>query len=198
MLLYWVFEVSSLSRISAYSTLGHKVTQIQLEPHSVCPPIDHWYFSDYIYISLFSCIENSDGCVGKRSFFHKKTIHNTKQVSLFGFSISCTTNTVYAVRYTNGSPCNCGEYFLKDQTKHEICDARLIRLNFTVEISVTNIRNQWGENCSFFFFFPGEGNIESDIRILPGNVSTTLQPSLTTTMMELPGGTVDVCDNLSV
>ena len=143
-------------------------------------------------------MENSDGCVGRRRFFDKKTIHSTKQVSLFAFSISCTTNTVYAIRYTNASPCNCGEYFFKNQKKYETCDARLIRLNFTVEISVTNIRNQWGKNCSFSFFFLGAGDIKSDIKLLPGSVSTTLQPSLATAMVEYPEGTVDVCDNLSV
>ena len=94
-----------------------------------------------------------DGCVS-RSFFDKKAIHNTRQSRLFGFFISCTTQTVYTVRYTNGSLCSCGEYSVKDQTKTKTCDAKLTRLNFTVEISVRSIRNQWGENCSLSFFFP--------------------------------------------
>ena len=126
---------------------------------------------------------------------------------MFGFSISCTTQTVFKVRYTNGQLCNCGEYFLvKEQELTKACDAHLILLNFTVEISVKSIRNQWGENCSFIFFFPGDGDIRSDLRILPGNISTTLQPSLTTsevlptstTMVEIPEGTFDTCDLISI
>ena len=105
---------------------------------------------------------------------------------------------MYAVRYTNGLLCNCGEYFVKDQTKTVICDPQLIGLNFTVETSVRNIRTQSGENCSFSFVFLLDGSFKFDVRLLPGNVSTTLQPSLATTMMEFPEGTVDVCYNLSV
>ena len=126
---------------------------------------------------------------------------------MLGFSISCTTQTVFKVRYTNGQLCNCGEYILvKEELVTKTCDARLILLNFTVEISVKSIRNQWGENCSFSFFFPGDGAIRSDLRILPGNISTTLQPSLTTsevlptstTMMKLPEGTFDNSDLISI
>ena len=135
--------------------------------------------------------------MGRRRFFDKKVIHNTRKGPLLLFFISCTTNTVYAVRYTNGSLCNCGEYFVKNQTKFVTCDAQLIGLNFTVETSVRNIRTQSGENCSLFIWF-SDGSFEYDVRLLPGNVSTTLQPSLATTMMEFPEGTVDVCYNLSV
>ena len=134
-------------------------------------------------------------------FFTKKTIVNSKKRSMFGFSISCTTQTVFKVRYTNGQLCNCGEYSVKERVLTKTCDANLILLNFTVEISVKSIRNQWGENCSFSFLFPGDGDIRSDLRILPGNISTTLQPSLTTseilptstTMVEIPEGTFDTC-----
>ena len=131
--------------------------------------------------------------MGRRRFFVKKTIHNTRKGPLFGFSISCTTQTVYTVRYTNGSLCNCGEYFVKDQTKTVTCEAQLIGLNFTVETSVRNISTQSGENCSFSFVFFSDGSFKSDVRLLPGNGLTTLQPSLATTMMEFPEGTVDVC-----
>ena len=93
-----------------------------------------------------------DGCVS-RSFFDKKAIHNIRQSRLFCFFISCTTQTVYTVRYTNGSLCNCGEYSVKDQTKTKTCDAKLTRLNLTVEISARSIRNQWGENFPFHSFF---------------------------------------------
>ena len=124
-------------------------------------------------------------------------MHNTRKGPLFGFLISCTTQTVYTVRYTNGSLCNCGEYFVKDQTKFVTCDAQLIGLNFTVETSVRNISTQSGENCSFLGFF-SDVSFKFDVRLLPGNGSTTLQPSLATTIMEFPEGTVDICYNLSV
>ena len=44
------------------------------------------------------------------------------------------------------------------------------------------VRNQWGENCSFTFFSSvgGDDDINFDLTILPGNISTTAQPSLTT------------------
>ena len=128
------------------------------------------------------------------------------QHPLFGFTISCTTQTVYQVRYTSGQLCYCGEYFVKNQTLAQVCDANLVGLNFTVEISVEKFRSQREENCSFiFFFFSAASNIRFDLKILPGNISTTVQSSLTaskvlptsTTTIELPEGTFDVYDLFS-
>ena len=109
---------------------------------------------------------------------------------------------MYKVRYTNGQLCSCGEYFVKDQLSTKVCVTKINALHFTMEISVKNIRNQWGENCSFSFLFPGHGTIKPDLRILPGNIATTMKPSLTTsevlptstTMVELAEGAFDACD----
>ena len=42
------------------------------------------------------------------------------------------------------------------------------------------VRYQWGENCSFSLPFFGDMDINFDLGILPGNVSTTTKPSSTT------------------
>ena len=106
---------------------------------------------------------------------------------------------MYKIQFTTGQLCYCGEYFVREQQSTKVCKTQTKRLNFTVEISVEKIRNQLGENCSFTFLFRGENGITSDLRILLGNFSTTLKPSLTTspsstTMVELPEGAFDPYD----
>ena len=100
---------------------------------------------------------------------------------MFGFTAYCTTQTVYKIQYTTGHLCHCGEYSVKNEESITgLCDRRLNRLNFTVEISVERVRNQWGENCSFSLLFFGDKDIDFDLGILPGNISTTTKAPLTT------------------
>lgn len=117
----------------------------------------------------FSCVEDSDGCKMRRVFFNQKNITNSRQGQLFAFTISCTTQTVYTVRYTTGELCNCGEYFVDNHTITETCHSQLSSLDFSVEISVEHSPNQWGENCSFVFFFPFDILLEMNfnVSILP-------------------------------
>ena len=126
---------------------------------------------------------------------------------------------MYKVRHTSGQLCDC-DTSAKNRTLTKFCDNLLSLLNFTVEISVERIRNQWGENCSFTFFRSAgdDDDINIDLTILPGNISTTTQPSLTTSEVlsnsttlssvtaddqeeekeELPTGTMSVCVLFSV
>ena len=73
---------------------------------------------------------------------------------------------MYKIQYTTGHLCHCGKYSTKDQESITgLCDCRLNRLNFTVEISVDRVRNQWGENCSFSLLFFGDKDINFDLRV---------------------------------
>ena len=121
---------------------------------------------------------DSDGCQVRRRFFNQKTIPAglTLQI-LFGFTVNCTTQAVYKVGYSNGEICQCGEYSLNDTGTQISLTCKLFKLdrtNFTVEISVENVRNPGGERCTFSFIPAGISN-EFDVRILPQNVSTSVQ-----------------------
>lgn len=106
--------------------------------------------------------------------------------------------TVYKIRDTTGHLCDC-EISVKNRTRTKFCDNFLFLINFTVEISVGKVRNQWGENCSFSFF--GDGDINFDLTILPGKISATTQPPLitivpsegNTTLSSVTTGTLNTC-----
>ena len=141
-----------------------------------------------------------------------------RQGQLFGFTAYRTTQTVYKIQYMTGHLCHCGKYSIKDQESITgLCDSRLNRLNFTVEISVERVRNQWGENCSFSLLFFGDKAIDFDLRVLTENISTFTVPSLSTSdvlsssttpssvtaddrekMEKLPTGTLNPCVLFSV
>ena len=131
---------------------------------------------------------DSDECPVRRRFVKKETIPNLTQRKLHSIAINCTTQTVYKVGYSNGGLCLCGEYSV-NKTGSQIrkfCKSFIsVRLaNFTVEISVENIRNPEGERCTFQFsyylFFIRTHTVHFDVRILPKNVTSSVQPLPTT------------------
>ena len=132
---------------------------------------------------------DSDGCQVRRTFYAKKTIPNPARRILYGFTINCTTQTLYKVGYSSGGICGCGEYLLNKNESHRSVRCQPINLthvNFTVEISVENVRNPEGGRCTFsFIVLDGDNNF--DVRIMPENVSTSVQPSPTTSEV-LPSG----------
>lgn len=132
---------------------------------------------------------DSDKCQVRRRFYAKKTIPNPARRILYGFTINCTTQTVYKVGYSSGGICGCGEYLLNKNGSHKnaFCQGIILSLeNFTVEISVENIRNPEGEGCTFLFIASGV-KYNFEVRIMPENVSTSVQPSPTTSEV-LPSG----------
>ena len=143
-------------------------------------------------VFLFSCgvggnvTLDSDGCQVRRRFFNQKNIPIIlTQGILLGFTINCTTQTLYKVGYSNGGSCPCGEYLINQNGSHKNvfminCPTLiLLQVNVTVEISVENVRNPGGERCTFSFISAGVST-EFDVRILPQNVSTSVQPLPTT------------------
>ena len=128
---------------------------------------------------------DSDGCPVRRRFVKKETIPNLTRWRLHSFTINCTTQTVYKVGYSNGGLCLCGEYSV-NKTGSQIrkfCKSLSVRpANFTVEISVENIRNPEGERCTFQFtyYISSISTSHFDVRILPKNVTTSVQPMPTT------------------
>ena len=66
----------------------------------------------------------------------------------------------------------------------------LLHVNFTVEISVENVRNPGGERCTFLL----GGSAKFDVRILPQNVPTSVQPSPTSEV--LPSSSTDDNDEI--
>ena len=126
----------------------------------------------------FSCVEDSDGCKVRRMFFNKVNITYPSIYYLFGFTISCTTRTVYTVQYITGWLCSCGEYFVDNETIVEPC-YNPSTSDFSVEISMEHIRNQWGENCSFQFqienvFDPQDASVffGMNLQVLPTGTLT--------------------------
>ena len=129
-------------------------------------------------ISLpFSCVEDSDGCKVRRMFFNKVNIRHGSIHYLFDFTISCTTRTVYTVRYITGELCSCGEYFVDNRTIAESCYNRST-LDFSVEISMEHIHNRWGENCSFRFHL-----LDLPNTLYPFDVNLQVLPTGTLTIM---------------
>ena len=130
---------------------------------------------------------DSDRCQVRRRFFNQKTIPGLTLRILSGFTLNCTAQAVYKVGYSNGEICQCGEYSFNDTGSQVsvICDSfKLERTNFTVEISVENVRNPEGERCTFSFryfgFFAIDRTHNFDVRILPKNVFASAQPLPTT------------------
>ena len=127
---------------------------------------------------------DSDGCQVRRRFFNQKTIPGLALQILSGFTVNCTTQAVYKVGYSNGEICQCGEYSFNDTGSQisEICKSfKLVRTNFTVEISVENVRNPEGGRCTFSFRYFAVGSTPNfDVRILPKNVFASAQPLPTT------------------
>lgn len=139
---------------------------------------------------------DGDGCQIRRRFFKQETIPNLKRRTLFGFIINCTTQTLYKVGYSDGALCGCGEYLVNQNGSHKNVFCRplhLLQVNFTVEISVENVRNPGGERCTFSFNSFG-GSTEFDVRILPQNVPTSVQPSPTSEV--LPSSSTDDNDEI--
>ena len=145
-------------------------------------------------VFLFSCgvggnvTLDSDGCQVRRRFFNQKNIPIilTRGI-LLGFTINCTTQTLYKVGYSSGVSCPCGEYLINQNGPHTnvliSCPTlNLQQVNVTVEISVENVRNPGGERCTFSFNSLG-GSTKFDVRILPQNVPTSAQPSPTSEVL---------------
>ena len=131
---------------------------------------------------------DSDGCQVRRRFYAKKTIPNPARRILYNFTINCTTQTLYKVGYSSGGICGCGEYLLNKNESHRIvrCEPiNVTHVNFTVEISVENVRNPESGRCTFSSIVSGV-KYNFDVRIFP-NVSTSVQP-LPTTSEVLPSG----------
>ena len=128
---------------------------------------------------------DSDGCQVRRRFFNQETIPGLTALRILsGFAVNCTTQAVYKVGYSNGEICQCGEYSFNDtgsQISVTCKSFKLDRTNFTVEISVENVRNPEGERCTFSFRYFAVGSTPNfDVRILPKNVFTSVQPLPTT------------------
>ena len=124
---------------------------------------------------------DSDGCQVRRRFYAKKTIPNPARQILYGFTINCTTQTLYKVGYSSGGICGCGEYLLNKNESHRTVRCKPINLthvNFTLEISDESVPNPEGGRCTFSFIVLDDNN-NFDVRIMPENVSTSVQPSPT-------------------
>ena len=144
---------------------------------------------------------DSDGCQVTRRFLQKKTFSSLTQQTLFGFIINCTTQTAYKVEYSSGELCECGEYLVNKNGSHKSVFCRtfhLLQVNFTVEISVENIRSPEGERCTFSFSFSAGSTKKFDVRIEHGTASTPVpRPPSPTTSTVFPSSTTHETDVLS-
>ena len=92
----------------------------------------------------------------------RKSIAWRNRTKLFGFCLNCTANATFEVRYNSQTDklCRCDRIVDEGKPVFFECNMKS-RSNFRVIISVRNISNQWGENCTFIFFFTGPNVTET-------------------------------------
>lgn len=136
-----------------------------------------------LYFSLFWCAGNSttirDSCTNKKKYFNKITIRNQDKRELEWFLLRCTAETVFEVRYTNGQLCQCARYTVvpEDPEISQYC-VRTLSMDFTVHVSVDQVQNLWGENCSFTFNFEKSFELKFTLGIPRGKLQDVATSSL--------------------
>ena len=107
-------------------------------------------------------IENANDCEKQKNYSNPQPFINKRRSRLRGkldsISLTCTAPTTFEVRFVNrrNHLCHCGITKV-GVILSESCGKKL-HTNFTVNISVENVRNQWGENCTFTLKFIRNNN----------------------------------------
>ena len=117
-------------------------------------------------LSLLSFVSfntgNTNDCKMQKRYSNPQPFINKRLFRLRGrldsISLNCTAPTTFEVRFVNRNNdlCHCGTIGVGAMLSAR-CKKKLYR-NFTVDISVQNVRNQWGENCTFTLKFIRNNN----------------------------------------
>ena len=112
------------------------------------------------------------GCIPRWRFLQEQLIPDSTNKSLTSILTQCTINTDVALyeRYANKTFCSCAKV-VEERISFDKCD-QTFRSNFSVAISVKNVRNRWGENCTFTFLFRKHKQVTATLRILPEKIAT--------------------------
>jgi hypothetical protein len=101
--------------------------------------------------------------IKRKKYFQQREFSGTNK-DLFWFIIRCTTETTLEVRRAHEILCQCSEEVIVMNKPHPFACNKGSQSNLSIVISVRNITNQRGENCTFAFLnFDRDGRKKNPI-----------------------------------
>jgi hypothetical protein len=114
----------------------------------------------------------NQGCRRRERLYAQQTIINPNNEILSSFTLECTNKTTFEVRFADETLCRCGRIVRTGVPFSDNC-IKKSNLDFWVVISVPNVLNRFGENCTFRFTFADGVVLTLPLGIPPGKIVTS-------------------------